>query len=100
MFPRTHLGRIIGSICAFWGVCITPLILLTLSNILNISSLGSKAYTVLHRLKKKDESRMHSAFALTRFMRNVGKSKDAQPDIENINGSFKKHMKEIRKTKR
>lgn len=100
IFPRTHLGRFICALCAFWGVCITPLLFVTLSNILNISSLGSKAYIVLHRLKKKDEAKVHSVHVVGSVMKEIQRAKKTGTEPRDMKSLYRQHLKEIRKAER
>lgn len=54
VYPKSHMGRMIGIIIAFWGVFYVSLFVVALTNILNFESVESKAYMLLQRLKIKD----------------------------------------------
>ena len=54
VYPKSHMGRMIGIIIAFWGVFYVSLFVVALTNILNFESVESKAYMLLQRLTYKD----------------------------------------------
>jgi potassium intermediate/small conductance calcium-activated channel subfamily N protein 2 len=46
-YPKSHLGRMIGIIVAFWGVFYVSLFVVALNNILNFLPAEGKAYNLL-----------------------------------------------------
>ncbi|KAL4474749.1 hypothetical protein ABPG74_001445 [Tetrahymena malaccensis] len=64
-FARTHLGRFIIFFVCIWGVFIVSMMVITLSNTLNITTLEKKAIAVLQRLHLKGQMKHHAAHILT-----------------------------------
>lgn len=52
-FAKTHLGRFIIFFVCIWGVFIVSMMVITLNNTLEITTLESKAIAVLERLDLK-----------------------------------------------
>lgn len=52
-YVKTHLGRFIIFFVCIWGVFIVSMMVITLNNTLEISTLESKAIAVLERLDLK-----------------------------------------------
>ena len=65
VYPKSHMGRMIGIIIAFWGVFYVSLFVVALTNILNFESVESKAYMLLQRLTYKDQLREEAAGMLS-----------------------------------
>jgi Ion channel len=53
-YPRTLTGRIIILFCSIYGVTIVSLIVVTLTNLLEMSSEESKAYLLLEKLRNRE----------------------------------------------
>ncbi|EAR86593.2 small-conductance calcium-activated potassium channel protein (macronuclear) [Tetrahymena thermophila SB210] len=64
-YARTHLGRFIIFFVCIWGVFIVSMMVITLSNTLNITTLEKKAIAVLQRLHLKGQMKHHAAHILT-----------------------------------
>jgi hypothetical protein len=50
VFAKSHYGRIIAVITAFWGTCYVSLFVLSLLNLLKFNSSEVKAYNLMRRL--------------------------------------------------
>ena len=55
VFAKSHCGRIIAIITAFWGIFFLSLFVLSLIKIFEYNSSEKKAYNLMKRLKQKDE---------------------------------------------
>jgi hypothetical protein len=66
-YPESHVGRLIGVITAFWGVCFVSLFVVGLFYILNFSFSETKAYMLLLKLKAKDELKIEAVSMLTAY---------------------------------
>ena len=53
-FPRTLIGRIINTLLVVWGIFIVSLMVVLLTNTLNMDSSESRALIVLNRLSAKN----------------------------------------------
>jgi hypothetical protein len=51
IYAKSHAGRVVAVITAFWGVCYVSLFVLSLLNLLNFSSSELKSYNLMKRLK-------------------------------------------------
>jgi hypothetical protein len=55
VFAKSHCGRVIAIITAFWGIFFVSLFVLSLIKIFEHDSSEKKAYKLMVRLKQKDE---------------------------------------------
>lgn len=53
-YPKTYMGRVIGVIVCFWGVLIVSIFVVSLTNLLTLSPAEEKTYSLLLRLKSKE----------------------------------------------
>ena len=60
-YAKSHMGRFVGIITAFWGVFVVSLFVVSIQNILNYDSPESKSYNLLKRLDTKEQMRLHAA---------------------------------------
>ena len=58
IYPKSHNGRMIGIIIAFWGVFYSSLIIVALNNMLEFDSPERKAFSLLMRLDLKEKLRI------------------------------------------
>ena len=59
--PRTPYGRFVVFGCAMYGVIVVSLIVVTITNTLEMNSSESKSFVVLERLKIRQEMREHAS---------------------------------------
>lgn len=57
MYPRTMSGRLIVFVCSLYGVTIVSLIVVTLTNLLEMDSHQQKAFYLLEKLNAKSAIR-------------------------------------------
>jgi hypothetical protein len=55
VFPKSHGGRVIAIITAFWGTFFVSLFVITVITTLKYDSKEMKSYTLYNKLKKKEE---------------------------------------------
>lgn len=60
-YPKSHMGRFIGVLIAFWGVFFVSLFVVALNSILALDSAESKAILLLKRVRYKDHLKSESA---------------------------------------
>ena len=60
-YPKSHMGRFIGVLIAFWGVFFVSLFVVALNSILTLDSAENKAILLLKRVKHKDDLKSESA---------------------------------------
>lgn len=60
IFAKSHWGRVVAVITAFWGTCYVSLFVLSLLNLLKFDSSEEKAYNLMRRLKQKDDLRLYA----------------------------------------
>lgn len=61
LFPRTLIGRIIDVFLIIWGIFIVSLMVVVLTNTLNMDMSEKRALTVLNRLDLKAIQKKHAA---------------------------------------
>lgn len=54
IYPESHMGRLVGVVCSFWGVCFVSLFVVALTNITNFDFSEKKAFMLLQRLQAKE----------------------------------------------
>lgn len=61
IYPRTFLGRIVIFFCSIYGVVVVSLMVVTITNSLEMSEHEVKAFLVLERLKIKESMKTHAS---------------------------------------
>lgn len=75
-YPKTFWGRIVGTSICFWGVLITSLIVVTVTNMLTFSPSEKKSFELLIRIGKRYEMKqqavnvVQSAYLLRKAKKN------------------------------
>ena len=69
IFPRTNIGRLVYFICAMFGVVVVSMIVVTVMNMLDMSNVESKAFTVIKRMTLRSQLMDDSARAIGKAMR-------------------------------
>ena len=64
VYPKTILGRILGAFICLWGVVVESMMVVTLSEGLELSNPQRNSYTLLQRLFYKDALQLRAAKAL------------------------------------
>ena len=68
-FPRTFLGRTVIFFVCLWGTISMSLMVVTVTNVFQMSTLEAKTYNVLERLKKKENLQRQSAKVVTNIIK-------------------------------
>lgn len=66
-YPRTLLGRAIIFVCSMVGVVIVSIVVVSVMNLLQMSSLESKAFTIIKKLEHRSKLKDHAAHAIGKF---------------------------------
>ena len=74
IYPRTILGRIVIFFCSIYGVTVVSLMVVTITNSLEMGDHEVKAFLVLERLKIKEDMKVHASH----LVGVVGKFKNAE----------------------
>jgi hypothetical protein len=64
IFPKTLLGRIVGSLLMMWGTFLVSFFVVTVSNMLTFTPQEEKSYTLLLRLHFKEELKIYAVNVL------------------------------------
>jgi potassium intermediate/small conductance calcium-activated channel subfamily N protein 2 len=64
-YPKTNFGRFIGLIICFWGTFIVSFFVFTVNNMLTFTSSEEKSYTLLQRLRFKEELKRYAVDVLS-----------------------------------
>jgi potassium intermediate/small conductance calcium-activated channel subfamily N protein 2 len=64
VYPKSHMGRLVGIVIAGWGAFYVSLFVVALNNMLELDSPEKKSFMLLQRLLFKDDLRMEAACAL------------------------------------
>lgn len=64
-FPRTIFGRIIDVVLVVWGTFVVSLMVVVLTNTLNMDQSEKRALIVLNRLETKKSLKEAAAFVIT-----------------------------------
>ena len=68
-YPKTGLGRITIFFCSMVGVVVVSMVVVSVINLLSMSSLESKAYTIIKKLQYRSEVRDKAASVIGKFSR-------------------------------
>lgn len=69
MFPRTIPGRVISFVLCIWGVFITSLFVVTLTNYITLSQAEFKALKLYEKLEARENMEYHAGKAIYHFCR-------------------------------
>lgn len=75
MYPRTLPGRILAFFLCIWGVFITSLSVVTLTNYVTLSQSEDKALKLFDKLENREEMKKHAAKTIYYFFKMVIKMK-------------------------
>ena len=64
-FPKSTPSRIIGIMCAFYGVFQVSLFVIALDNLLEFNSAETRSYSLIKNLSEKEELRMQAIHVIT-----------------------------------
>ena len=64
IYPKTLLGRIVGSLLMMWGTFLVSFFVVTVSNMLTFTAQEEKSYTLLLRLHFKEELKVYAVNVL------------------------------------
>jgi hypothetical protein len=67
VFPRTVFGRIVDALLIIWGSFIISMMVVALTNLLNLDKAESRALLLLRRLEAKKMLKEAAAYLITRF---------------------------------
>ena len=95
-YAKTLLGRIVIFICSIWGAFVVSLMVVALTNILEMGPLEQKAYHVLRRLTTRDKMRNEAAHVLTRLVKVKLKAKKYQYISSGKISEIKDHLKKFK----
>eukprot|EP01017_Pseudomicrothorax_dubius_P037983 TRINITY_DN5636_c0_g1_i5.p1 TRINITY_DN5636_c0_g1~~TRINITY_DN5636_c0_g1_i5.p1 ORF type:complete len:394 (+),score=93.45 TRINITY_DN5636_c0_g1_i5:76-1257(+) len=77
-YARTDFGRIVAFFICIWGVCVVSLMVVTLTNFLNMGVLETKAFSIVERLVTKKEVRETAYDLVSHVLRMTVKSRRGQ----------------------
>jgi len=100
-YAKTHFGRIVSFLCCIWGVFVVSLMVVTLNNVLGMSSAEEKALTVLDRLSLRKHLKAEAAYILTNMAKvgvNNKRKKGEELETENKKAfrNIKKHLNDFK----
>ena len=65
VFPKTNIGRLIGSFICFWGCILVSLFVVSISEALEFTSPQQNAYTLIKRMLYRDGLKKYAANAVS-----------------------------------
>jgi hypothetical protein len=65
VYPKSHMGRLIGIVIAVWGAFYVSLFVVALNNILDFEPTEKKAFMLLARLVAKEDLKLEAAKCLS-----------------------------------
>lgn len=69
IYPRTTIGRIVYFLCAMFGVVVVSMIVVTVMNMLEMTTTESKAFTVIKRTAIRKDLVNSSSTLISRAMK-------------------------------
>ena len=86
-FARSHIGRICSVMSIFWGIFLTSLMVVTLTNSMSLDAKESRAFNILYRLKARRNLEDKATFIATLIIRARALSKDNERRKEGLDPS-------------
>lgn len=68
-FARTHIGRFTSVLSIFWGIFLTSMMVVTLTNSMTLDAKESRAFNILYRLKSRKILEDKATFVATLTIR-------------------------------
>lgn len=85
IYPRTDLGRLVMFFCSLAGVVIISIMVVAVTNELEMDSLQSKAYTVIRKISIKEKMKNEAASVIGKASRLFLKIKKHKPiKVDNV----------------
>mmetsp|Transcript_14073 Transcript_14073/g.14058 ORF Transcript_14073/g.14058 Transcript_14073/m.14058 type:complete len:264 (-) Transcript_14073:108-899(-) len=96
-FPKSIPSRILGIICAFYGVYLVSLFLITLDNLLKLDQSETRSYELISRLENKEALKLEAVNVITTGFRHKRAKRKAE-EAGSPNSSYvSKKLKLFRK---
>lgn len=95
LYPKSHLGRLVGIIICTWGVFIVSFFVVSINNLLTFNSNEEKAYYLLERLQAKANLKSKATLVLGAAfkLRNTKlKHRKNKEKVINATMNFRKNM--------
>lgn len=68
-FARSHIGRFASVLSIFWGIFLTSMMVVTLTNAMMLDAKESRAFNILYRLKARKNLEDKATFMVTQIIR-------------------------------
>eukprot|EP01017_Pseudomicrothorax_dubius_P019658 TRINITY_DN2158_c0_g1_i3.p1 TRINITY_DN2158_c0_g1~~TRINITY_DN2158_c0_g1_i3.p1 ORF type:complete len:275 (+),score=81.80 TRINITY_DN2158_c0_g1_i3:816-1640(+) len=99
-YARTDFGRIVAFLVCIWGVFVVSLMVVTLTNVLNMGALELKAYSVIERLEMKHTMRTAAREVVDQALRMTVRSRRGQRIPKEMVGDLRKKINEFKSVNR
>lgn len=97
-YARSHIGRFCSVLSIFWGIFLTSMMVVTLTNSMMLDAKESRAFNILYRLKARKNLEDKATFMVTQMIRARALAKDFERRKEGLDStkpSDKKKLQEL-----
>ena len=67
-YPKTHPGRFIAALSAYWGIFLVSLIILTLTNFSHFNPAEQRSYNFIQRIRLRNKSQNYASLFIAKMM--------------------------------
>lgn len=102
-YPKTHPGRFIAALSAYWGIFLFSIIILTLTNFSHLNPAQQRSFNLIKRLQLRKQSKSFAcAYIISMLETLISNSKSKVPSKSNIRNliKIKSNFKDFKKFQR
>ena len=94
-FARSHVGRFAAVLSIFWGIFLTSMMVVTLTNSMTLDAKESRAFNILYRIKARKNLEDKATFMVTQIIRARALAKDFERRKDGLDPSRPQDKKKI-----
>lgn len=95
-FARSHTGRFAAVLSIFWGIFLTSMMVVTLTNSMTLDAKESRAFNILYRIKARKNLEDKATFMITQIIRARALAKDFERRKEGLDIKKPQDAKKIK----
>lgn len=96
-FARSHVGRLAAVLSIFWGIFLTSMMVVTLTNSMTLDAKETRAFNILYRIKARKNLEDKATFMVTQLIRARALAKDFERRKDGLDPNRPADKKKIEK---
>lgn len=99
-YARSHIGRLCSVLSIFWGIFLTSMMVVTLTNSMSLDPKETRAFNILYRLKARKNLKDKATFIVTHVIRAKALARDFERRKEGLDTDNEADAKKIQELER